>query len=100
LWRLQTLCRTQTTHSRRARTDEIFGEVISTYTDAQAPRTAICNILVKYVRMYGFDHKRTAGQFEIAWNELYLDLADLQSKNKPSGRGQCNLASSLMTTRE
>ncbi len=28
------------------------------------------NILVKYVRMYGFDHKRTAGQFEIAWNEL------------------------------
>ena len=47
-------------------TDEIFGEVISTYTDAQAPRTAICNILVKYVRMYGFDHKRTAGQFEIA----------------------------------
>jgi len=58
------------------------------------------NILVKYVRMYGFDHKRTAGQFEIAWNELYLDLADLQSKNKPSGRGQCNLASSLMATRE
>src|SRR6266852_9941036 len=36
------------------------------------------NILVKYVRMYGFDHKRTAGQFEIAWNELHLDLADLR----------------------
>ena len=28
------------------------------------------NILVKYVRMYGFEHKRTEGQFEIAWNEL------------------------------
>jgi hypothetical protein len=25
---------------------------------------------VKYVRLYGFDHKRTEGQFEIAWNEL------------------------------
>src|SRR2546423_8105910 len=30
----------------------------------------LLNILVKYVRMYGFEHKRTEGQFEIAWNEL------------------------------
>ena len=32
------------------------------------------NILVKYVRMYGFNHKRTEGQFEIAWNELQQAL--------------------------
>ena len=32
------------------------------------------NILVKYTRLYGFDHKRTEGQFEIAWNELQQGL--------------------------
>ena len=32
------------------------------------------NILVKYVRMYGFNHKRTEAQFEIAWNELQQAL--------------------------
>jgi hypothetical protein len=32
------------------------------------------NILVKYVRMYGFEHKRTEGQFETAWNELQQAL--------------------------
>jgi HEAT repeat protein len=32
------------------------------------------NILVKYVRLYGFDHKRTTGQFEITWNELQNGL--------------------------
>src|SRR5436305_755953 len=32
------------------------------------------NILVKYVRLYGFDHKRTEGQFEIAWKELQNGL--------------------------
>jgi hypothetical protein len=32
------------------------------------------NILIKYTRMYGFDHKRTEGQFEIAWNELQQGL--------------------------
>ena len=32
------------------------------------------NILVKYVRLYGFDHKRTETQFEIAWNELQQAL--------------------------
>jgi len=29
---------------------------------------------VKYVRLYGFDHKRTEGQFEIAWKELQNGL--------------------------
>jgi hypothetical protein len=28
------------------------------------------NILIKYARMYGFDHKRTETQFETTWNEL------------------------------
>jgi hypothetical protein len=32
------------------------------------------NILIKYVRLYGFDHKRTTGQFEITWNELQQGL--------------------------
>jgi len=29
---------------------------------------------VKYVRLYGFEHKRTVGQFETAWNELQQGL--------------------------
>jgi PilZ domain len=28
------------------------------------------NILLKFARLYGFDHARTAEQFETAWNEL------------------------------
>jgi len=32
------------------------------------------NILVKYVRMYGFEHKRTEAQFETAWSELQQAL--------------------------
>lgn len=29
---------------------------------------------MKYVRLYGFEHKRTEGQFETAWNELQQGL--------------------------
>ncbi len=32
------------------------------------------NILIKYARMYGFDHKRTEAQFETTWNELQQGL--------------------------
>jgi len=32
------------------------------------------NILVKYVRLYGFDHKRTESQFTVAWKELQSGL--------------------------
>jgi hypothetical protein len=32
------------------------------------------NILIKYARMYGYDHKRTEGQFEICWHELQNGL--------------------------
>ncbi|MGA8493002.1 MAG: HEAT repeat domain-containing protein [Terriglobales bacterium] len=31
---------------------------------------------MKYVRLYGFQHKRTEGQFEITWNELQQGLPD------------------------
>ena len=32
------------------------------------------NILIKYARMYGFDHKRTETQFEVTWKELQEGL--------------------------
>jgi hypothetical protein len=32
------------------------------------------NILVKYVRLYGFEHKRTEAQFETTWTELQQGL--------------------------
>src|SRR6201987_1608075 len=32
------------------------------------------NILIKYARMYGFDHKRTEAQFETTWSELQTAL--------------------------
>lgn len=32
------------------------------------------NILIKYARMYGFDHKRTEAQFEVTWSELQQGL--------------------------
>ena len=33
------------------------------------------NILIKYARMYGYEHKRTEAQFETTWNELQTGLA-------------------------
>jgi PilZ domain len=32
------------------------------------------NILIKYTRLYGVNHKRTEGQFQTAWSELQLAL--------------------------
>ena len=32
------------------------------------------NILIKYARMYGYDHKRTEAQFETTWGELQSAL--------------------------
>ena len=32
------------------------------------------NILIKYARMYGYEHKRTEAQFETCWNELQSGL--------------------------
>jgi hypothetical protein len=32
------------------------------------------NILIKYARMYGYEHKRTEAQFDTTWNELQTAL--------------------------
>ncbi len=32
------------------------------------------NILIKYARMYGYEHKRTEAQFEVTWSELQQGL--------------------------
>jgi hypothetical protein len=55
--------------------------LISTTTSSQEHRSASArafvhslNILIKYARMYGFDHKRTEAQFQITWNELQQGL--------------------------
>jgi len=51
--------------------------LISDVNTSQAARAASArafvhslNILIKYARMYGYDHKRTEAQFETTWNEL------------------------------
>src|SRR5215475_5597721 len=55
--------------------------VISSTGTSQGARAASArafvhslNILIKYARMYGYDHKRTEAQFEITWNELQQGL--------------------------
>jgi hypothetical protein len=55
--------------------------VISAFNTSQGARAASArafvhslNILIKYARMYGYDHKRTEAQFETAWNELQQGL--------------------------
>src|SRR5580700_3340894 len=64
-----------------ARNRELREITISTAGTSQAGRSASAsafvhslNILVKYVRLYGFEHKRTETQFETAWNELQSAL--------------------------
>lgn len=37
------------------------------------------NVLLKYVRLYGSEHKLTGAQFEIAWSELNKSLHDQNS---------------------
>ena len=55
--------------------------VISGTNTSQATRAASArafvqslNILIKYARMYGYEHKRTEGQFETTWSELQNGL--------------------------
>lgn len=48
---------------------------ITAHTDASRSASArsflhSLNILIKYTRLYGTNHKRTEGQFETAWKEL------------------------------
>jgi hypothetical protein len=59
----------------------VEGCVINDATTFHANRAASArafvhslNILIKYARMYGPDHKRTEAQFETAWNELQQGL--------------------------
>src|SRR5580704_100305 len=54
---------------------------ISITTSSQEHRAASArafvhslNILIKYARMYGYDHKRTEAQFETTWKELQQGL--------------------------
>jgi hypothetical protein len=55
--------------------------VITNFSTSQENRAASArafvhslNILIKYTRMYGLEHKRTEAQFEVAWNELQQGL--------------------------
>jgi len=55
--------------------------ILTAATTSKASRTASArafvhslNILVKYVRLYGLDHKRTETQFDLTWNELQQGL--------------------------
>jgi hypothetical protein len=57
------------------------GAAISGINTSQGARAASArafvhslNILIKYARMYGYQHKRTEAQFEITWNELKQGL--------------------------
>ena len=57
------------------------GAVISEAKPSQGGRAASAqafvhslNILIKYARMYGFEHKRTEAQFKTTWNELQTAL--------------------------
>src|SRR5271165_4307706 len=59
--------------------EEFF--ISATNTSQAAARSASAcafvhslNILIKYARMYGYDHKRTEAQFETCWNELQHGL--------------------------
>jgi hypothetical protein len=57
--------------------EEFFISVTNTSQDRSSSARAFVhslNILIKYARMYGFEHKRTEAQFEVAWNELQQGL--------------------------
>jgi hypothetical protein len=64
------------------RCKSVFGGVFISGTDtSQGARAASArafvhslNILIKYARMYGYNHKRTEAQFETTWSELQSAL--------------------------
>src|SRR5258708_10728804 len=70
------LCLNLEAQSCRFKEFFIFVTSTSQETRAASARAFVhsLNILIKYARMYGFDHKRTEAQFEIAWNELQQGL--------------------------
>jgi hypothetical protein len=59
----------------------VFQELVISGTNTSQARAASArafvhslNILIKYARMYGYEHKRTEAQFETTWNELQTAL--------------------------
>jgi hypothetical protein len=48
---------------------ELIVSTESTIPNARAFVRSL-NVLLKYTRLYGLDHLRSAGQFEVSWNEL------------------------------
>ena len=58
--------------------EEILISVTSTSQESRSASARAfvhsLNILIKYARMYGFEHKRTERQFEVTWNELQQGL--------------------------
>ena len=74
-----TLCINLTLH-RSLREPRISTAATTRSEDRNASARAFIhslNILVKYVRLYGFQHKRTEGQFEVTWNELQQGLPEM-----------------------
>ena len=67
-----------TSSSEELRAQEFFIANINTSQENRAASARAfvhsLNILIKYTRMYGFEHKRTEAQFEVAWNELQQGL--------------------------
>jgi hypothetical protein len=62
--------------SGRSRSSLILTEDTNKGTRIASARAFVhsLNILVKYVRLYGLDHKRTEGQFATTWKELQEGL--------------------------
>jgi len=64
--------------SRVAFQEELAISAINTSQEARSASARAfvhsLNILIKYARMYGYDHKRTEAQFETTWNELQQGL--------------------------
>ncbi len=66
------------TFNRRVQFEELVITNASTFhaNRAASARAFVhsLNILIKYARMYGYEHKRTEAQFEVTWNELQQGL--------------------------
>ena len=64
----------------RSQSSRGAGRILTTDTNKESRAASArafvhsLNILVKYVRLYGFEHKRTEGQFESTWAELQNGL--------------------------
>ncbi|HEX8811763.1 MAG TPA: hypothetical protein VF742_07200, partial [Terracidiphilus sp.] len=71
----------EVTFRHRLNADALQEDAISTAAQTDTGRSASAraflhslNILIKYTRLYGTNHKRTDTQFEVAWRELQQAL--------------------------